>query len=114
MSKYFTDNELKCKCCGDVHMMLDFMESIDRAREKSMIPWIIISGWRCPNHDAEEGGEGNHPTGRALDIQTCSSYERYRILTSLIEEKFNRFGIAKDFIHVDDVDRWPKMVIWTY
>lgn len=116
MSKYFTEDELRCLCgCGQSLMNPVFMSRIDRAREESEIPWGVVSAYRCAKHDIEVKGEGNHPTGEALDIAANNSTTRFKIINCLIKMGFTRIGIGKTFIHVDSIsnDR-PQRVIWLY
>lgn len=115
MSKYFSEMELKCKCgCNQNHMSPVFMLRLDRAREESGIPWGIVSGYRCEKHDIEVKGEGNHPTGEAVDIAANNSTTRFKVVTALLKMGFRRIGIAKTFIHVDSVEDRPQGVIWLY
>ncbi len=92
------------------------MRRIDEAREKSTIPWNLTSGYRCEEYDnsKEINGDGNHPTGEALDIAIRSGSERFKILEILINSGFNRIGIGSDFIHVDQCYGRPNNVVWTY
>ena len=112
--KNFTLDEFKCKCCGQVKMDDSFLSMIDRARELSGVSFNILSGYRCDKHDAEVDGKGNHNQGKASDIKTESSQERFAILTGLILTGFTRIGIAKTFIHADNCSDKPQRVVWLY
>lgn len=114
-SKYFSEEELKCLCCGTCEMDEAAMAKFDEAREISGIPWFVTSGYRCPKHDAEIGGDGNHPKGKALDISThTDSRTRFKIVCSLLKVGATRIGIAKRFVHGDFVESHPQGVIWLY
>lgn len=115
MSKYFSEEELKCKCgCNQALMDSVFMLRIDKAREDSGVPWGIVSAYRCEKHDVAVKGEGNHPTGEAIDIASNNSTTRFKVVTSLMKMGFKRLGIGKTFIHVDSVEARPQGVIWLY
>jgi hypothetical protein len=91
-----------------------FVEQLDEARELALVPFVINSGYRCESHDAALGGKGNHTTGWATDIKCETSRERLRIVKALLEVGFDRIGVGKTFIHVDDVTGRPPEVIWLY
>lgn len=115
-STYFSDLELKCKCCGQLEMEHSFMRDLHEARKIAQTPMAINSGFRCLTHNAAIGGSisSSHILGLAVDIKTVGSRERFVILNALIEVGFTRIGIAKTFIHVDgDAEKNP-MVMWLY
>lgn len=117
--KHFKQSEFVCACCGVEHMDEEFMLMLDATRDEAGVPMNVNSGFRCDKHDAEEGGKGNHNTGKAADIATPSSNSRmrYLIVAAAIDVGFRRIGIAKNFIHLDncgtDEDK-PVEVIWLY
>jgi len=93
-----------------------FLDMLDEARDIAGIAFKITSGVRSKAHNEKVGGVSNssHLRGYACDIACSSSSDKYTILNSLLEVGFNRIGIAKGFIHVDnDPDKSP-FVIWTY
>lgn len=114
--RYFTFDEMKCKHCGECHMDDLFMVQLDSAREIAGIPFHINSGYRCPAHDFEVGGSGNHPTGRASDIGFEDSRQAFKILEGLIMADFKRIGISfkGKFIHCDRVENRPTPALWSY
>lgn len=114
------DKMLTCSCgCGRMEMKDEFMNQIVLIREAVGIPFRITSGFRCPTHNARvssTGEAGPHTWGRALDI-AADSRMKSLIQTAASGIGFNRFGIAKTFIHLDDLtedDGFPEHVIWTY
>lgn len=112
--KHFNRGEFLCKCgCGQERMEFDFVEKLDKVRNSTLLPIIINSGYRCLRHDKEEGGSGNHTTGMAADIKCSDSRTRYMLLKELVKH-FNRIGVAKTFIHVDDVPGKDPEVCWMY
>jgi len=109
MSKYFKEIE-------DGNMDLDFLAKLDKAREIADIPFKINSAFRTPEHNAKVGGKPNssHLRGLAVDISAADSRTRFIILGALIKAGFNRIGIAKTFIHVDDDQEKSGKVVWVY
>jgi hypothetical protein len=102
---------------GSGHNMdADFLEMLDEARSRAGIPFVITSGFRTDEHNAELGGanDSSHLKGCAADIFAYTSRDRFLILTSLLEAGFDRIGIGEDFIHVDS--DWEKSgnLVWTY
>lgn len=89
---------------------------LDFAREIANIPFQITSGYRCNAHNRAVGGKQDsaHTQGRAVDIKCLDGRSRWLIIDSLIKAGFNRIGIAKTFIHVDDDPSKDSKVIWEY
>jgi hypothetical protein len=115
--KHFKKEEFYCKHCNKEHMDEQFMLTLDDARDMAGVPFKITSGYRCPEHDAMVDGKGNHPTGKAADIEVASSRSRFLILQALFAANFRRIGLDETFIHVDDlteVDEKPVDVFWLY
>ena len=112
--RYFKLDEFTCPCCGDNKISRVFVEELDEARELAMVPFQVNSGYRCESHDAALGGKGNHTTGWAADIACDTSRDRHKIIKALHEVGFDRIGIGKTFLHVDDVIGKPPEVMWLY
>jgi len=114
--KYFTIDEFKCSCCGDVVMDPDFLTMIDLSRGEAGVPFRITSGYRCRKHNTEIGGATHsaHVTGHAVDIACSSTAHRYKIVKTLLSNGFNRVGVSAHFIHVDNDPALPCNVMWTY
>lgn len=114
------DPLISCQCgCGlsIEDMQEDFMKRLDMARKEAGIPFHITSGIRCPLHNnvvSTTGFHGPHTTGRAVDIFTLGTRERFIIRHSLIIQGFHRFGTAIDFLHVDDSFEHPPNRDWLY
>lgn len=111
MSKFFKETELACKCgrcAGKVNVGQGIDPGLyvvlDRIRDMVGRPVIVLSGYRCPEHNAEVGGVPNsqHVEGTAADI----TYDGVNI-DSLAEiaEQCGADGIGKyhnnGFVHVD-------------
>lgn len=112
--QFFSYNEMKCPCCGECHMDSFFMHLLDKLREACGQP-LPARGYRCPTHDKEVGGDGNHPTGKAVDIACTNSHLRFLIIYYAIHLGFTRIGIYNNHIHLDICgleDGKPTEVIW--
>ncbi|MES2382890.1 MAG: D-Ala-D-Ala carboxypeptidase family metallohydrolase [Bacteroidota bacterium] len=76
---------------------------LNRARTFAGIPFIVTSGLRTPEKNAEVGGKEDsaHLTGLACDIQCTNNEERANIMKGAIFAGFKRIGIGKGHIHLD-------------
>ncbi len=112
----FVEQEFACPCCGQVDMHPEFVLRLNKARVLAGMPFIVTSGYRCLEYNAEVGGISSsaHTRGYAADIECNGSRSRAKIVKACIGVGFDRIGIAKKFIHVDvDPDK-PEMVYWVY
>ena len=120
--RYFNYHEFNCPIEGEgsgEHMMdADFLQMLDRARHLSGLAFIINSGYRNKEHNKKVGGKANsaHLAGCAADIHCVDPRARCYIIGALFEVGFNRIGIAKTFIHVDNSydASHDEDVIWLY
>lgn len=113
MKSYFTDDELKCRCCGKVSMDPVFMDILNRARQLAGHGFVIDSGYRCMKHNAEVGSTStNHTSGKAVDISCEISSTRFTMIEALIRMGMLGIGIAPTFIHADINRTLPA--IWLY
>lgn len=113
---YFSLSEFACPCCKDSSRVdRNFVAKLDRARGEAKVPFKITSGYRCAKHNSKVGGvKGSaHSRGCAADISVTDSQTRYKALSALLKH-FNRVGVAKTFIHVDDDPTKPQGVTWLY
>lgn len=112
---YFDDYEFACKCGrhgydSDGHPILDhvidkrLVDVLDAIRERIGKPIEVLSGYRCPEHNAEVGGVPNsqHVEGTAADI----TYDGIDVdCLAQIAEECGADGIGKyyhqNFVHVD-------------
>ena len=123
-TKYFKIEEFDCPS-GDApaseFINYDFVKKLNAARYSAGIPFDINSGVRSPEHNESIGGKekSSHLSTTkggacAADISAKDSLQRFKILKALIDQKFNRIGIAKTFIHVDDDKSKSSGVTWLY
>lgn len=108
-----------CPCCNKEDMDEDFIYKLDRLFESLNKRIRVSSGWRCEKHNKEVGGKPNsaHLIGLAADLVIADSHLRYLILDTGMALGFNRFGVGKNFVHVDGGNEdtgHPSHVIWTY
>lgn len=81
------------------------METLDFAREKAGVPFVLNCAYRSSEWDLSKGrsGKGYHTLGRAVDISCQNSYSRSKILKACLSLGLT-CGVSKTFIHVDDRD----------
>ena len=98
------------------HMNVEFLNKLAQARKIAAVGFKITSGYRSPAHNEKVGGVPNssHTLGHAVDIYAPTSRQKYIIINALLQAGFDRIGIAKNFIHVDDDPSKNEDVIWTY
>ena len=98
------------------NMNEEFLNKLAHARELAGCSFKITSGFRTEAHNKKVGGvtSSSHTTGRACDIYAPTSRQKFLILSALLKADFNRIGVAKNFIHVDDDSSKSEDVIWTY
>ena len=100
---------------GEKFMDREFLECLDEATDIAGIQFKINSGCRTPQHNRKVGGgtASSHLIGRAEDIHCTHTNKRLKIIEALSMVGFQRFGICKTFIHVDNDDQKPN-AIWLY
>ena len=117
-SKYFKEKEFAAcsPSCSLQDMKQHTMDKLDAARELAGIPFVLNSAYRSPAHEKAHGrtGTGAHAHGCAVDIRCNTSASRFKILRACLAVGFNRIGIGKNYVHVDDDTENPQNVIWHY
>lgn len=70
LSPHFDTSEFACHHCGRVSVSPSLVEHLERLRRILGRPIVIVSGWRCAEHNAAVGGapRSQHLYGRAADI----------------------------------------------
>jgi zinc D-Ala-D-Ala carboxypeptidase len=118
--EFFSDKELTCQCgCDQMLMDPKFMAHIVEGRRALDFAFVVSSGYRCPEHNnkiSSTGYNGPHTTGRAIDIR-AGSRQKALIIDYFRDVGFSRFGVARSFIHLDDLTRpdgFAENVVWTY
>lgn len=107
-SKYFSDVELTCHCCGqypDDGMDENLLNLLDDIREAVGGPVEVSCAYRCPAHNAEVGGVPNsqHVLGKAADIIVPDGWTVDELAD--LASQLNADGIGRyyddGFVHVD-------------
>ena len=123
MKNYFSDDELKCHCCGVLNFNPNTLRRLNLLRKEYGKPIMIESGYRCPKHNKEvsdTGESGPHTTGQAIDI-IVSGGNALTLLVLAVKYGFTGIGIQQKgqnrFLHFDDLLESygrPRPWIWTY
>jgi len=119
LTKNFNSWEFRCTCgmckASDNKMDVDFIETLQEARNVADRPLKITSGFRCAQHHLSlQRPTSSHTLGLAVDIATPDSSSRHNVVRALIRVGLSRIGIGKNFVHVDaDLDK-PTNVMWDY
>lgn len=107
-SKYFSDSELSCRCCGQLPengIAERLLQVLDAIRERIGGPVNLSCAYRCPSHNAEVGGvpDSQHVQGCAADV-LCPDGMSVNQLAEIAEE-CGADGIGRYydslFVHVD-------------
>ena len=90
------------------------LEMIDNLREKSGIPLVINSAYRCTTHNKAVGGvaDSAHTKGKAVDIRCTDSKNRFKILKAAFEVGFRRIEPKSTWVHVDVDESKPQDVVF--
>lgn len=102
--------------CSVSDMDEDFLDKLLLAQKCAGLKFRINSAFRSVQYEKSKGrsGKSSHCLGKAVDISCSDSKRRYIILTALLLTGFNRIGIGKTFIHVDDDLSKSHPVIFHY
>lgn len=122
---YFSKNEFNCNCntafCTKNKMSNSFVKMLDMARTKARTPFKVTSGFRCKHKQAALVKSGassktksSHELGLACDIFAPTDKKRSKILWGLIQVGFTRFGIGRNWIHVDQDHNKNMNRVWVY
>ena len=122
-TNYFSDDELKCRCCGELVFDDDFRQTLNAIREDFARPMVISSGYRCTNHPVEArkiasgGNAGTHSLGVAVDVAVSYS-DSYDLIQVALRHGIKRIGVNQKgtgrFIHLDVSTKHPSPTVWSY
>jgi len=117
----FSPAEMADRRSGQVFIVPDFMDLLQRLRSTLGFPLIINSAYRTLDHDRAIGGANVHPSGEAVDIGIWGerAYDLVRIASGF---GFTGIGIKQHgsykgrFVHLDTIndDDHPRRWIWSY
>lgn len=121
--KHFTPREFTCNCNGFCDhtsvISMELVAKLDRIRHQIGMPVTIVSGTRCERQNRTVGGNlrsahlVKNGVSHAADIQCTDSAFRFAFLNQALS-LFNRIGVGKDVIHVDDDPELPPNSMWVY
>lgn len=102
--------------CSVSDMDENFLDKLLFAQKMCALKFRINSAYRSKAYEKEKGrsGRSSHCKGLAVDISTPDSGLRYIVVTALLAAGFNRIGIGKNFVHVDDDLSKPHPIIFHY
>lgn len=116
ITEHFTARELECPCCGRVPI---------NARSAIRLEWLratlgghplhVVSGYRCPKHNAKVGGAAGseHLRGMAFDIVSYAvDLQSEEAFEAMIAAGFTGIGRGAGKCHVDDGH--PRHTFWRY
>lgn len=116
--RYFTLTEFDSPDAPGSGEKMDaaFLAMLDEARELAGVPFHITSGFRTVAHNKKVGGaaKSSHTVGCAADIATPDSRTRHAVIRGAMLAGFNRIGVGKTFVHVDNDKYKPAGVCWHY
>jgi zinc D-Ala-D-Ala carboxypeptidase len=115
---YFTDEEIKS-------LDKEFVALLDQARHLAGVPFVISSGYRTPEHNADVGGANDsaHCKGLAIDLVVTNDISAGCILKGLYAVGLTRIGLyfIKSYdgvlgwshIHVDNDKSHTPIAAWS-
>ena len=121
---YFSEDELRCKGTGEIHMDEDFMTKLVALRKELGQPMTITSGYRDGAYNEVIGGgkTSAHLLGKAVDV-ACYGEKAFNIIKLGIKHGFTGIGVkqnshpGKRFVHLDTAehsDVQPRPWVWSY
>lgn len=77
-------------------------------------PLYFTSSFRTPHQNQACGGSptSSHLKGLAFDIKCTNSTERWKLIQSINFFGIKRYGVYKNFIHIDFDSSKPQDVTW--
>ena len=114
--KHFTFDEFDCpNRPGTGHKFMDreFLGMLDEARDISRIKFKILSGYITKEYNRKFPkivSSSPHLAGRAAHIFCRCPRKRLIIVESLSMVGFQRIGLAREYIHVDNDDLKDNMI----
>jgi hypothetical protein len=119
--KHFTPRDFACQCVGlcdhPIVISLGMVAKLDKICDAIGLPIRVLSGARCERYNARVSGQSRsahvpkNGISHAAHVSCPDSSFRFAFLAAAFPV-FNRIGIGKDFIHVDDDPELPPKVVW--
>lgn len=116
LSVHFSRDEFRCQgehCCGHagpvsdrlINALEELRTALCTALNKTDVPIIINSGFRCPVHNREVNGslQSFHMTGEAADIRVAgiTPVKLASIAKKVFEFREGGIGVYPQWLHVD-------------
>jgi zinc D-Ala-D-Ala carboxypeptidase len=128
LTENFSLSEVQCKCgqCkGGGRISPDLMEKLQAMRNETGQPITITSGIRCRQHPESikrptsshiplKLGDSEGKVGHAVDIATGSARRRFFLLEAAFDAGFERIGIGRTFLHLDNDFQKAQDVVFDY
>jgi len=119
--KHFTPRDFTCRCTGlcdhPVVISLETVAKLDKICDAIGLPIKVLSGARCERYNTRVNGKDRsahvpkNGASHAAHVACPDSSFRFAFLAAALPV-FNRIGIGKGFIHVDDDPELPVNVVW--
>lgn len=124
--RYFTKEEMQCKCGCEGLPQHEMMVKLDEMREIAGFPFVVTSGYRCSDYNSRMAGtgpHGPHTTGLAVDLLT-HSYRAHAMIDLALEFDVRGIGVRQKglhngrFLHFDWIKPGsaihPRPTVWSY
>ena len=116
LSQHFSTHEFACPHCGQTKISGKLIDALEKLHAMGPEPIIVLSGYRCPEHNAEIGGapHSEHMEGIAADIKIQGLTLQRQYDRAMQVPEFAQGGIGVydgKFLHVDVRDgkaRWAR------
>ncbi len=119
--KHFIPRDFACHCDGlcdhPVVISLETVAKLDKICDVIGLPIKVLSATRCERYNARVSGKARsahvpkNGVSHTAHVFCPDSSFRFAFLTAALPV-FNRIGIGKDFIHVDDDPELPPGMVW--
>ena len=119
--KYFKPRDFTCRCeglCGHPDVISgELVAKLDKIQDLIGMPVTVLVGTRCEKFNRKSGGRersthtAKSRVSHAADIRCPDAAFRFAFLTAALP-LFNRVGIGKESIHVDDDPELPSNAVW--
>jgi len=115
--KYFRDEEKTGQNHTFKELDENFKRLCDKMRGECGFPWILDSGYRTQIENdklKDSVSDSAHVSRLAVDVRCTDSYKRNKIIDVAKANGITRFGIGKNFVHLDVDPSKPQNVMWHY
>lgn len=96
------------------HYSTDILNQLVQLSKLFGKPLYFTSSFRTPRQNQVCGGSptSSHLKGLAFDIKCTTSLERYQLIKAINILGIARYGVYKNFIHIDFDDSKVQNVTW--